>query len=140
MSKLIRNIYTCTTSKCTYQILICVSVNCKRSANSKRRPRDMYSFRWNSTSKRIVCSLLKVVRCRLGRPSFRLRRATIAKEQCRRKLCQKFKSKINDEQIIAHTNKQTPLNLKRDKMGVISPFAFSIVRSSFVRIIFHSIM
>lgn len=59
------------------QILICVSVNCKRSANSKRRPRDIYSLRWNSTSKRMVCSLLNVVRCRLGRPSFRLRRATM---------------------------------------------------------------
>lgn len=59
------------------QILICVSVNCNRSANSNRLPREIYSFRWNSTSKRMVCSLLNVVRCRLGRPSFRLRRATM---------------------------------------------------------------
>lgn len=59
------------------QILIWVSVNCNRSANSKRRPREIYSLRWNSTSKRMVCSLLNVVRCRLGRPSFRRRRATM---------------------------------------------------------------
>lgn len=66
------------------QILICVSVNCKRSANSKRRPREIYSLRWNSTSKRIVCSLLNVVLCRLGRPSFRLRRATMwINKQCK---------------------------------------------------------
>lgn len=58
------------------QILIWVSVNCKRSAISNLRPRDMYSLRWNSTSNRSVCSLLNVVRCRLGLPSFLRRRAT----------------------------------------------------------------
>lgn len=61
------------------QIFICVSVNCKHSANSKRLPRDMYSLRWNSTSSRRVCSLLNVVRCRRGLPSFRRRRATAMK-------------------------------------------------------------
>lgn len=57
-------------------ILICVSDSRKHSANSKRRLRDIYSFRWNSTSNRNVCSLLNVVLCRLGLPSFFLRLAT----------------------------------------------------------------
>lgn len=57
-------------------ILICVSLSCNRSANSHRRLREMYSFRWNSNSNRSVCSLLNVVRCLLGRFSRRRRRAT----------------------------------------------------------------
>lgn len=61
------------------QIFICVSDNLKLSANSNRLPLDMYSFRWNSTSNRNVCSLLNVVRCLRGRPSFRRRLATMRK-------------------------------------------------------------
>lgn len=37
----------------------------------------------------MVCSLLNVVRCRLGRPSFRLRRATMQIDHRRKKITKK---------------------------------------------------
>lgn len=67
-------------------ILIWVSDSRNDSASSKRRPRDMYSLRWNSTSSRSVCSLLNVVRWRLARPSLRRRRATIEIHTTRNKI------------------------------------------------------
>jgi hypothetical protein len=57
-------------------ILICVSVSASVSASSNRLLREMYSLRWYSSSSRNVCSLLNVVLCLRGLPSFLRRLAT----------------------------------------------------------------
>jgi hypothetical protein len=59
-------------------ILIWVSVSASVSASSNRLLREMYSLRWYSNSSRNVCSLLNVVLCLRGLPSF-LRRLATAK-------------------------------------------------------------
>lgn len=58
------------------QILICVSVSASVSASSNLLLREMYSLRWYSSSSRNVCSLLNVVLCLRGLPSFLRRLAT----------------------------------------------------------------